>query len=190
MTQAAQPDYPHLHPFTHFPVPQWRIGGDTGTQQWRGSSRIQVFRNAQDKGLLDHDIVRIAPVSHATGMAFLTVVGSHKAVFTVLFQPFMAGIAVLAGIDHTAHAHQITDFELADLISNCRNPPDNLMARNHRINGIAPLVAGRMQVRVADTAVHDFDLDILGLWLPPLKTMWSQWRICRQRGISKRLDHE
>ena len=71
--------------------------------------------------------------------------------------------AVVVGRDHAADADEVADLELVDAAADLRHPPDDLVARDARVDGrhhVVPLVAGRVQVRVADAAEEDLDLDV------------------------------
>jgi hypothetical protein len=66
-----------------------------------------------------------------------------------------------AGINHAADGNVIARLEFGDIPANLRYLADNLMAGHARVDGVVPLVAPRVQVRLANTAEHYVDFDIL-----------------------------
>mgnify|MGYP000697585831 CR=1 FL=1 len=117
--------------------------------------------DAQDELLLDHDIVRVAAegVFAAKSRA---VVGAGEAVFAILLLALGAGFAVLAAVDHAADTGQIAHLELADIGAHGGHSANDFMARYRRVQGVFPFVAYGVQVRVADAAIEDVDLHIIG----------------------------
>jgi hypothetical protein len=55
----------------------------------------------------------------------------------------------------------IADLEVANPRTDLGDSPDDLMARHSRVNGEMPFVAGEVQIRVAHTAIQNFDLDVV-----------------------------
>ncbi len=51
---------------------------------------------------------------------------------------------------------------------------NNLVAGDHGIDGVAPLVAGHVEIGVADSAVEDFNGDFGGARLATRKVVRSQ----------------
>ena len=114
MTQAAQADDPDFLTRTDLPVAQWGIGGDAGAEQGCGSGRVKIFGNAQHEALIDRDLVGIAAEGEGVGRPadlVFAAIGSGKAVFAILFQPFFAGVAMTAAIDQTTDSDQIAGLE-------------------------------------------------------------------------------
>ena len=54
---------------------------------------------------------------------------------------------------------------------------DDLVAGDHGIDCVAPLVAGHVQVRMADAAIEDFDDDFGGAGLAAAESVGSQRRL-------------
>ena len=61
---------------------------------------------------------------------------------------------------------------------------DDLVAGDHGIDGVAPLVAGHVQVRVADSAVEDFNGDFGGTGIAAAEVVWSERRFCVECGVA------
>ncbi len=107
-------------------------------------------------------------------MTVLAVVGAGHAVAAVLLQPGVTGRAGAAGIHHAPHTDHIAFLEGFDLRPDRRHPADNLVTRNHRVLGDAPVVVGEMDVGVAHAAVIDLDGDVIRAWRPALNAVRRQ----------------
>jgi hypothetical protein len=81
--------------------------------------------------------------------------------FTILLLALFTGIAVEAGIDHAPNCHNFPNRKLGHTIANCRNATHNFVPGDTRVVGVHPLVAGLVNVGVANPAVKNVDLDIL-----------------------------
>jgi hypothetical protein len=90
-------------------------------------------------------------------------------IFAVLLQALLATITGSAGVYETTDSGQLTDFETFHLGSDACHASDNFMPGDHGKNCAAPLVPRLMDVRVADSAVKDFDEHIVWPWFAPLK---------------------
>src|SRR6185437_7914105 len=97
------------------------------------------------------------------------VVSAHKANFAILLQPVAAARTGAAGIHYAPDARKIAGFKTFHLLSYVRHAPDDLMSRHAGINGVLPLVAHRVQIRVADSAIKNFNLNIAWPGFPALE---------------------
>lgn len=66
-----------------------------------------------------------------------------------------------AGIDETANTHMLPRLELRDFTANCGNYSGDFMSGHHRENSGTPLVAGLMNIGMADAAKSDIDSNIV-----------------------------
>src|SRR3989442_6945311 len=96
--------------------------------------------------------------------------------FAVLLQACLAARAHPAGIQETADCGKLTCFEALHLGSDACHASDNFVAGDHGINRATPLVSCLMDVRVADSAVKDFDQHIVRTWFAPLQVEWFENR--------------
>ena len=72
----------------------------------------------------------------------------------------LAGLAVLAlaaGVHEAADADPVADGVLRDLGADLADHAGDLVAGHHREQGLAPLLAGLVDVGVADAGVRDVD---------------------------------
>jgi hypothetical protein len=80
-----------------------------------------------------------------------------------LLQIGLAAGAGVVRIHQTADAGKIARFELGDAGADLGDPADDLMAGDTGVRGghdTAPFVTGSMEIRVADAAKENFDLNI------------------------------
>lgn len=158
----------------------------------RGGNGGEVVRmgNFQYKFLAHNDVVGITAVGIFLPTEGRAVIGSGKTIVAELFQPFGAGRAMLAAVDHAADADQITDLVSVHCTAYRRYSTDDFMAGYRWEQGVAPLVACGMQVGVTDAAVQDVDLHVLWRGRSALEIKGSQGLVAVQCGISAGLDHQ
>src|SRR5690606_20143838 len=189
VTQAAEADDADFLPRTDTPVAQGGVGGDAGTQQRCHRRQVFLVADMQHELLTHYYVVRVAAVGVLAAAEGVAVVGADKAVVAVLLQAFGAGRALLAAVHHAADPDHIAYLEPVDLIANGGNPADDLVPRPGRKHGIAPVVAGGMQLRVAYAAVENVDLHIARAGRPSLELEGLQGLVTAVRGITPGLDH-
>jgi len=85
-----------------------------------------------------------------------------------------------AGVHHAADPAPIACLEAVDLTVDGNHPTDDFMARHYGIAGSAPVIAGGVQIRMADAATESVDLHIIGAWPSAGDGMACQR--CRGRG--------
>ncbi len=96
----------------------------------------------------------------AAGVAIGAVVGRRKARLAILLETLTAIVAGAAGIDHAADTGEVTRLERGHRLADANDLADDLMAGDTGINGVRPFVPGLVQIRMADAAVEDFNIDI------------------------------
>ena len=170
MAEAAKADDSDPLARADLPVPQGRIGGDAGAEQRRHRLEIEVFGNLGDETLLDDDLFGISAEGQVLRTAFSVVIGQGAALGAILFEPGLAGLAAAARIDHAADGGEIAGLELRDMRPDLDHAADDLMARNHGIKRIAPVIARLMEVGMADAAIKDVDLDVMRAGIATLET--------------------
>ena len=74
---------------------------------------------------------------------------------------------MLAAIDHAADTDGVTDLEASDLAADGADVTDDLVARHAGVKRARPFGTDLVQVRVADAAIGDIDLDVARAWLAP-----------------------
>jgi hypothetical protein len=122
--------------------------------------------------LIDHDLRGVPAVCRCFAIALVSIVGAGHTFITVLL---FAGGTVLtdaAGVYEAAYTCQITYFKFPDMVTDLDYAPYDLMARDHRIDRAAPLIADLMYIRVADTAVQDIYLYVVCSDLPSVYAKW------------------
>src|SRR6266481_4362425 len=85
-----------------------------------------------------------------------------------------AGLALWAGavrIDHAPDRSEIARLVLGNCRADLGHTADDLVAGDNRVirsHELAPLVADRMEIGVADAAEQDLDLHVAVSWIAPL----------------------
>ncbi len=82
--------------------------------------------------------------------------------FAVLLCTGFAGGTGAAGVDHAAYGSVVAYFEFLYRRADFADDADDLVARNHGVHGVAPLIAGLVDVGVADAAELDVDENVIG----------------------------
>ncbi len=78
--------------------------GREGIEVMRSSDRVEDLVEAVG-------VLRVAAQRMARRICRGAVIGPHHAVVTISLQPIGAGVAMLAAVDHAAHAHRIADTD-------------------------------------------------------------------------------
>ncbi len=76
-------------------------------------------------------------------------------------RPSLQSGQVAAGVDHAADAGGVADLEALHLGADGRDAADDLVPRDAGVGRSVPLVAGRVEVGVADATPEDVDPDVL-----------------------------
>src|ERR1700710_1878627 len=97
----------------------------------------------------------------ARGLFVFAVIGAGEADLAILLQAVTAVRAAAARIDHATHAGEVADLEAAYFSAHGRHAADDLVPGNHGVFRRAPLAARGVDVRMADTAIQDVDLDVV-----------------------------
>ena len=160
VTKSAQSNNANLLARAYFPMSQWRVGGDACTEQRSGGSQIQSSRHAQDKRFIHDNIGGVPAVSLTTEMFVGAVVRERCAGKAELFSSILAIFTGMARINHAAHCADVTCFKFGHAIAHAFHAANDFVPRHTGINGIMPFIAGLMQIRVANTAIENFDFNV------------------------------
>jgi len=112
--------------------------------------------------LVDDDLGRVAAERQRLSIHLGAVVGEGRALFAELLEPVLTRSAGAAGVDQTSHAGEVTGLERFDAAPCLGDAADDLVPGNHREAGARPLVAGLVDVRVADSAEEDLEDEVAG----------------------------
>ena len=172
------------------PVTEWAVRGDAGAEQGcdGGELRLERAGDGMDVALMDDDVVGVAAESRGAVVVF-SIVGADEAFGAVALFVGRAVFAEAAGVDHDADPGQIARSEFTHLVADSSDVADDLVAGNHGIGGLAPLVADLMYVGVTDAAVGDFDEDVVGAGVAALKLVRGEACTLGLCGVSLGLDH-
>jgi hypothetical protein len=126
--------------------------------------------------IFDYNTVRIAAIGDASKVHIWRVI-SEGHVRTELFETSLALGAVTIGVNQAADGGKVACLELGDCGADFGYTADDLMSGNAWIDSWyrTPLATNSVEVRVADTAEKDFDLNVMFARISP-----------RNRGRGKR----
>ena len=191
VAEPAQADDADLLALGHAPVAHRRVGGDSGAEQRRGPGKIEVGRNAENKALVDDNAVGVPSIRHAASVLVGEVVREGHVGAELL----KAGLALRTGavcVHQAADRGQIAGLEFGDGGAYLGDAADNLMAGHTRVDGrhdAFPLIAGLVEIGVADATEKDFDLDVGGGWIAPRDGGGDKRRCCAGYGIGFCVEH-
>src|SRR6266567_421953 len=176
VAQSAEADHPNFLALGDAPVMHGGVGSDAGAKQRRSCGKIEVGWKAQNEVFVDNDTFGVAAIGYASKMFVRRIEGEDH----VRAELLEAGLALRAGavrVDHAADRGEVARFVLRDLRADLCHTADDLMARYDRVirgHELAPLVAHRMQIGVADAAKQNFDLHIAVSWIAAFDLGGSQ----------------
>ena len=139
-----------------------RIGGYPCTEQWCGPFDGKIVRDLENETFIRHDRFGIPTEGDATGILGWTVVCGGETLEAILLIAVLARGAVPARIYHAAYGPQVSFCKLGYLRSDFRNFTDDFMSRDNWVFRDTPIVIHKMQIGVANSAIIDFDSNILG----------------------------
>src|SRR5207237_10610086 len=120
--------------------------------------------DADDEALGHDQLIGVAAEGVATRLIG-RVVGKGGPLDAVLFAISQTVLAGPAGVDHAAHAADVTDPELGHRASHGLHATDDLVARDARISSPVPrrpFIARLMDVGMADAAIQHVEQDVVG----------------------------
>src|SRR5207302_7800788 len=139
---------------------------------------------------IDYDVFGVAAIGNASEMLIRGIKGKDH----VRAELFKATFAVRAGsvrIHHAAHGGKIPGLVLGNRRADLGHTADDLMTGDDRVirgHELAPLVADRMEIGVADAAKEDLDLHVAVSWIATLDFGGSQRRCRAASGVSLRVE--
>ena len=160
VAEPAHADDRDLLARTRAPVLQRRIRGDPGAQQGSGDVERDAVGNAQHVILVDDDLRAVSAVGGRAVIGAAVIGGDVAAQAELL----LAGEAVLALAARVDEASDPTRSPTACLVTpepTARDDSRDLVPGDHREDGPAPLLAGLVDVGVADAGVGDVDEDVV-----------------------------
>jgi hypothetical protein len=137
--------------------------------------------------LFDYNTVRIAAIGYASKVNIWRVVGEGH-VRTELLKTGLALRAVAIGVNQAADCSNVAGLELGDCGADFGDAADDLMSWNAWIDSRhrAPLTTDLVEVRVADTAEKDFNLNVVFARIASWDRDWGKWRFSTHSSISLR----
>ena len=133
----------------------------------------------------DDNTVGITAIGDASKVHVRRVVGQGH-VRAVLLKTVLTLGAVAVGVNQAADCSNIAGLNLSDCGADLGDTTDNLMSWNAWLDSghRAPLVTNLVEVRVADTAEKDFDLNVTFARITPRDRRGCKWRFRTRSRVS------
>ena len=126
------------------------------------AARSSLSETFSDEGSSTDDALGVAAEGRAAQVRIGAVVGLDVALLAVLLQPARQPAQVRHESTMQPTPARSPSRNLVTSRPTARHAADDLVAGHDRVDGPAPLVARLVQVGVADAAVQDVDLDVVG----------------------------
>ena len=107
-------------------------------------------------------------------------------VWAELLEAVAAVGAGVVGINDAANTNDVADLEPSHVGTELGYPADDFVSRDARVDrrvDVVPLIAGLVQVRMADTADQNLDLHVLPVRFAAANRGWSKPRCWTSSGI-------
>ena len=134
-----------------------------------------MIGNAQHEGFIHHDALGVAAVGDAAAVFVGRVVGENGSFLAKLLQVFFAASAAAAGVHQAADAGDVARLELLHFRADLGHAADDFMSRYAGVSGALPFVAHRVNIRVADAAKEDLDLNVMFTRHPAFEAEGCEW---------------
>lgn len=109
---------------------------------------------------------------------------SPNDLLAVLFQAFLAGVALEARQHHASHAHRVARLELGHRGTDFCHGSDDFVPGHHGVFRVLPFVANLVQVGVANAAVEHLECYIPGTGWPARS--YSEFKNLRRFSFGER----
>jgi hypothetical protein len=158
--QPAKADDADRLPRTDVPVTQRRVGRDAGAEERSDGGEGQPVRDAQRERFVHDDALGVAAVGDASGVCVRAVIREHWKALAELFESLCATGARATRADHAADAGQVTLAKPRDGAADADNLPDDLVPGDAGVDRVLPLVTGLVQIRMADAAIQNLNVNV------------------------------
>jgi hypothetical protein len=114
--------------------------------------------------------------------ALMTVKSRPDDLCAYVLSPPFAPLALHTGPTDWTYTDTLTNCEPVHVGADCRDCADDLMARQERVMGHAPVVVHHRHVGMADSAMSDAYIDFIGAEFSKIELKWFQIlfrRFCR-----------
>src|SRR5207248_9392974 len=112
-----------------------------GAEQRRDPARVHAGGNLAHEVVANDDVVGVAALADRTVVIVGAVVSLDAALAAEHLPAFEALVALHATVDHAAHSDRVTDAMACDLVADCGDGADDLVAGYDRVSRTGPVVA-------------------------------------------------
>ncbi len=131
------------------------------TQQRCTGGKVDVLGYPQYIVLIDHNGACVAAVA-GFSVVVVTVIGLHISGAAEVLIATFARLAGSAGVHECADSNPISRLEIRNVLTDRSDQADDLMAWNHWVGSLKPLVSRLVNIAVANARVLDVDGNHLG----------------------------
>ena len=150
------------------------VDGDATAHQRGSNDRVETLGDGHGEVSRDTGTGSVTALGPARAIGVVAVVSADDALLAPGLKTIVARVAVETRAALGTNADTLANLDVLDLAANTRGSTHNLVSNADRVLGRAPTAAESVEVRAADTAALDGDLDVgllelLGLELLPLE---------------------
>jgi hypothetical protein len=135
-----------------------RISGDTGAEKRSNLLALESIGNLKGKVLVSTDMRSETTVSDTAIRVFAVVGVDH--IRAVVFVLVFAELALEARRDLSTNTNTVADLDLADLVANSDSLANDFVTNAERTFKVSPSASNGVNIRTADTAGFDLDINI------------------------------
>ncbi len=162
VAESAEADDADFFSGADVPVAERGVGGDSGAEERGDGGEVEVGGDGVCEALVDDVVAGVAAHGDGAVDAIFGCVGEGGAFSAEMFFSAVTGRAVAAGIDDDADCGNVSGLKLFGRVPSSDYTADDFVAGDHGVDGLTPLVAGHVEVGVADSAIENFDSDLGG----------------------------
>ncbi|KAI6747715.1 hypothetical protein HG531_008257 [Fusarium graminearum] len=135
-----------------------RVSGDTGAEKRSDLLALEGIGNLEGKVLVSTDVRSETTVSDTAIRVFAVVSVDH--VRAVVFVLVVAELALEARRNLSTNTNTVANLDLADLVTNSYSLANNFVTNTERTLKVSPATSDGVDIRAADTAAFDLDINI------------------------------
>jgi hypothetical protein len=132
----------------------------------------------------------VATVGDTSVALIVSIIGAGRTIAAKLLEALLALIALAAGIDEAANTGEVADFKLSYIGTHFCNTSYDLVTGYHGIDGITPLIANLVEIRMTDTTIKYFKFHVIGTGVASFKAKRAEVICGTMCGISFCCSHD
>lgn len=154
-------------------VPHGRVDSDTSAQEWCSRSKGHALAKLQSVVGITNDVSRVATVGRLTVvLAFSavaravlvgesTIVSASHAFSAIVLFTILAHVAATARVNENTDTSMVANLEFGDIFADSHHNTSDFVTWDHGEDSGTPLLAGLMDIRVANASVRSLNMNIV-----------------------------